>query len=240
VVTRRLAGVSELMDRPDLDPATLAHTLTDLARINRMFGATQVVLDSVTAWLATAPGPWTLLDVGTGSADIARALVDWARPRGIALTIEAIEKHPTTREFAAHACRGYPEIHIREGDALALPYAAQRFDLAFASQVLHHLDDREPAQFLQELRRVAARLLISDLRRGAVPFLSTWCALHVVSTSLLIQNDGPLSIRRGFRASELRALAEAAGWHDIRVTRQRFFRLVLTGAATADPCHRTR
>ncbi len=228
MVVRRLTGVPELMDRPDVDPASLLHTLTDLARINRLFGATQLVVHTLADWLPT-PGPWKLLDVGTGCLPIPRAIVDWARQRRIALTIHAIEKHPTTCDLAARACRGYPEIHIYNADALALPFSAGSFDVAFASQVLHHCEGPDTTGVLGEMSRVASRLLVSDLRRGMIPFVATWSALHLVSNSPLIRHDGPLSIRRGFVPAELNTLGHQAGWDNVQVRRHRFFRLALVG-----------
>jgi SAM-dependent methyltransferase len=231
VTPPRLVGVSELMDRPDVDPAQLAHTLSDLARVNRAFGGTGVVLRYLTRWLTAARTPVRVLDVGTGFADIPRALVEWARRCGLSLSIEALERHPATRQLAAQASQGYPEIHVQAGDALALPYATGSFDVAFASQVLHHLEGDAPVRMLRELRRVAAHVLVGDLRRGTVPYLLTWAALRIVSTSPLIRHDGPLSIRRGFLPGELRTLARAAGWRAPRVTRHACFRLALADTA---------
>jgi hypothetical protein len=90
------------------------------------------------------------------------------------------------------------------------------------------MEGQEPIQFLRELRRVARfAVVVSDLRRGAWPFLVTWTTLRLISRSPLIRHDGPMSIRRGFLPMELLALAEAAGWKTPRVFRHAFFRLAL-------------
>jgi len=56
--------------------------------------------------------------------------------------------------------------------------------------------------------------------------------LLFLSRNPLIQHDGPLSIRRGFTAPELEALAIAAGWKAPRVRRGAFFRLMLAERVT--------
>ncbi len=230
--TARLTGVVERMDQPGVRTDDLRRTLEDLTRINRTFGATRLVRAHLCPWLSRLRQPVRLLDVGTGFADLPRAIVDWARQHGVILTIEALDHHAPIRALAAQACADYPEIRICAGDARTLPYPDKCFDVAIASQVLHHLEDEAPAQLLRELRRVARYgVLVSDLRRGVWPFLVTSAALRLVSTAPLIRHDGPLSIRRGFIPSELAALAHAAGWHAPQVFRHAFFRLALVDAA---------
>jgi SAM-dependent methyltransferase len=230
----RLTGVVERMDRPGVEAEKLRGTLVDLARINRIFGGTRIVLGYLRPWCSRLPQPIRVLDVGTGFADLPRALVDWGRRKGIALRVEALDHHPEIRALAAQACADYPEIRIREGDALALSYPDQSFDLAFASQILHHMEGEEPIRLLHELRRVARHgVLVSDLRRGAWPCLVTTAALPLVSDSPLIRHDGPLSIRRGFVPTELLALADGAGWTMPQVVRHAFFRLALVGAGAS-------
>jgi 2-polyprenyl-3-methyl-5-hydroxy-6-metoxy-1,4-benzoquinol methylase len=232
----RLTGVVERMDRPGVGEEDLRRTLMDLARINRTFGGTKIVLGHLRPWLSRLRQPIRMLDVGTGFADLPRAIVGWARREGIAVSIEGLDHHAEIRTLATQACADYPEIRIREGDALALPYPDQSFDIAFASQIIHHMEGEEPIRLLRELRRVARHdVLVSDLRRGTCPFLVTWVALHLVSGSPLIRHDGPLSIRRGFNPTEMLALANAAGWKTPRVFRHAFFRLALLDArATTD------
>jgi 2-polyprenyl-3-methyl-5-hydroxy-6-metoxy-1,4-benzoquinol methylase len=224
----RLTGAAEQMDQPDLDPAERLRALQHLARVNSLFGGTRVVLDLLPRLCDGLPTPIRLLDVGTGYADIPRAIVRWARRRGQPMEIEAVDRDPATVALAARACAAYPEIRLRHGDALALPFDSRSFDLVLASQILHHLEGTEPVRLLRELARVARyRILINDLRRGAWPLAVTWAALHLVSRSPVIRHDGPLSIRRGYVATELEALAEAAGWTAPRVLRRAFFRLAL-------------
>lgn len=225
----RLTGVIERMDRPEVDPEELARTLADLARINRLFGATRLVLDHFVTLLPALPAPVRILDVGTGYADLPRTIARWARQRGLGVQIDALDHHGGIRGWAAQACAEYQEIRLREGDALALPYPDRSMDVVLASQLLHHMEGEEPVRLLRELRRVARRaVLVGDLRRGAWPFGATWMALHLVSRSPLIRHDGPLSIRRGFRPAELLELARTAGWTAPQVVRHPFFRLALT------------
>ena len=79
----RLVGTPELMDGP-LDMGILAGNLRDLARINRWLGGTRLSTKAVTRLLAggTRPNHVSLLDIGTGAADIPAALSGDSRSRG--------------------------------------------------------------------------------------------------------------------------------------------------------------
>ena len=80
---RRLAGASELLDGPLDDPAVLRGNLRDLARINRWFGGAAARDARSSRLLGRRTVPHTLLDVGTGAADIPLALIaDGARAGG--------------------------------------------------------------------------------------------------------------------------------------------------------------
>jgi SAM-dependent methyltransferase len=224
----RVTAATELMELPCADLRELSSTLEDLAWINRSLGGTRVVIGHIAPLLRSLPAPVRILDVGTGYADIPRAIARWARQRGLPVEIEGLDRHDQILELAARAGADYPEIRLRQGDALALPYPDLEFDVVLASLILHHMEDEEQVRLLRELNRVARRFaLVNDLRRGRWPFVVTWTSLRLVSRNRMIHHDGPLSIRRGFVAQELGALARAAGWSRARVTRHAFFRLAL-------------
>jgi hypothetical protein len=224
----RLQHARELMEAPDLDPGTLERTLRELAWINRRLGGVRLVLGVVERLVPGLPRPLRILDVGTGYADIPRAIVAWARRRRVPVAVEAVDRHPDILRLAQAASRDYPEIRVRAAEATALPYADGSIHLALASLLLHHLEGEEPVRLLREMDRVASRgVLVNDLRRGWLPLAGTWLGLRVCSRDALIRHDGPLSVRRAFRPAELLALARQAGWRAPQVTQHLPFRLAL-------------
>lgn len=226
----RVAAAIEWMDLPEADGDERARALCDLARINRLFGGTRLILHHLASLLPGLPSPVRILDVATGYADIPRVIARWARRHGLRAEIVGLDHQAKIVELAAQASRQYPEISLRVGEARALPYPNQSFDIVLASQVLHHMEGDDPVRLLRELYRVARRaVLVGDLRRGRCPFLVTWVGLRLISRSRLIHHDGPLSIRRGFLDKELEALAGQAEWTRVRVSRHPFFRLALIG-----------
>ena len=89
----------EQMDAPDIDPATYAAVLRDLAKINRW---------TFTAWptlryLDRAIGSrkaFSLLDVGFGQGDMLRAIARWADKRGIQARLVGVDLNPLSAEVA--------------------------------------------------------------------------------------------------------------------------------------------
>jgi SAM-dependent methyltransferase len=213
----RLTGVAELLDGPLDDPAALEANLRDLARINRLTGGTRLSERAIGA-LGGLGGPdhvASILDVGTGAADIPLALLARARVDGRPLAITATDSRP---EILAAARRARPAIELATGlemaiaDGRALPYPDAAFDVAHASLVLHHLAPDEAVAFLRELRRVARRgIVVNDLIRGRMFWIAGWLLIHGMAMSRYTRNDGPLSVRRAYTRPELIGLISAAG-----------------------------
>jgi SAM-dependent methyltransferase len=228
----RIGRADERLDEPEHDPRVLADSLRDLANVNRWLGGTGAVLRSLRAVL---PAGGSLLDVGTGAADIPRAVVRRARRGGARVRIVGCDVHAQTVAIAAAWCAGFPEIRIVRGSALALPFPDRAFDVALLSLTFHHFDDDAQIVALRELARVARRaIVVNELERSWPNYLGArLLAATVWRGNRLTRHDGPLSVLRGFTAEELLARARDAGLPAPRVARGFFYRLVLTADAAA-------
>jgi hypothetical protein len=93
----------ELMDRPQPVSAELEADLLNLVSLNRYFGSHRLVRKFLELWLN--PGRcYRVLDLCTGSGDLPRIMVDWARAREIILRIDAVDASEASLEIAL--CRG--------------------------------------------------------------------------------------------------------------------------------------
>jgi len=62
------------------------------------------------------------------------------------------------------------------------------------------------------MARVSRRgVVVNDLVRGRLYLAGAWLLSHIVSGNRLSRNDAPLSVRRAYSRSELRALVDEAG-----------------------------
>lgn len=226
---RRLEDAPELLDDDVHDVHELEESLDQVAEVNRLLGGTRAIrlaLDEV----VPARTSLHLLDIGTGSADIPRALVHWSHRRGVALSITATDVHPQMRAIATQRTETVRDVvRVEDADARALPYDADSFDVALLSLALHHFDGRAQLDVLREAARVARRaVIVNELERCA----ANWHGARLLAATRwrrnrLTRHDGPLSVRRAFTMTELNDIARRAG---LRVESQRrrfFFRLVL-------------
>ncbi len=218
----------ELLDEEVQDEEELAHSLGQVARVNRWLGGTRGLRAHLRPLLDEAEGePVTLLDVGTGDGGTLAELLAWARARGGRCRGVGLDRGRAAARIAGRR----PGAATVRGDARALPLADGAVDVALCTLTLHHFDEAEATAILAEMRRVARRLvLVSDLERHRLAWLSARAlAATVWRTNRLTRHDGPLSVRRAFTPDELRALGEAAGLRSPVVRRWFPWRLVLEG-----------
>lgn len=228
----RLEYAHELLDEPSHDPAELEDSLDDVAAVNRWLGGRRALLRHL-ARLLPPRRPADLLDAGTGSGDLPRAIARWARRRRVAVRITATDVHPQTLEIARRRSARFPEITFERADVLALPYADRSFDVALFSLTLHHLDGEAQVRALRELGRVARRgVIVGELERSWPAYLGArLLAATVWRRNRLTRHDGPISVLRAFTPDELLELARRAGLPNPRVHRHALFRLVLRADA---------
>ena len=211
---QRQTDAVELLDGPLDDPAALAGNLRDLRRINRWLGGVRLSADGIEA-LAAHREDVSLLDVGTGGADIPVALLDRARQRGRRLAVVALDNRPEVLAAAAIAWPRLPvtdglELHV--GDGRSLPFADRSFDVAHTSLVLHHLDPAAATRLLSEMGRVARLgVVVNDLDRGRVAWLGAWLMGHFLTGNRFTRHDAPMSVRRGYHPDEVDPLLRAGG-----------------------------
>jgi 2-polyprenyl-3-methyl-5-hydroxy-6-metoxy-1,4-benzoquinol methylase len=206
----RVHGAVERLEGPARAPEIEAN-LADLARLNRCFGAARLVRRHLCRLLGERRAA-TVVDVGSGGADIPVALVNWARRRGLRLLVIAVDRDRRVLEVARRRARGHPEIVFLQADGLALPLKPEGVDATVSSLTLHHVEPEEAPRLLAEMARVS-RLgwVVSDLARGRLAYALVWLATRLLARSPISRHDGPLSVLRAYRAEEVRALARRAG-----------------------------
>jgi SAM-dependent methyltransferase len=213
----------ELLDAGEGTDEDVARSLTDLRRINRFLGGKRVVLRALSSGLdGVDRKEVSLLDVGTGSADIPMAAAALCRERGLEPFVAAVDLSERNLRVARERLGVSSDIHFVRADSLKLPFAARSFDFVTASLFLHHFRDEDVVSLLADFGRVARRaVIVNDLVRNLVPYYFTRIAGPILGWSFLTRNDGPVSILRGFTADEMDDLARRAGLK--RRTVERFF-----------------
>lgn len=229
LVPSRRRGV-EILDDRTVPPAVRERSLRDVARSNVLFGGRRAALAAIADALTAAaraqpagPGPArvTLLDLGTGLADIPAAARRAASRRGIALRTIGLDAAPSLLASA----RRRLEAAVA-GDAIALPFADGSVDVVLASQLLHHFEEPDAVALAREMERVARyRIVVADLRRSWLAAAGFWLAAWPLRFHRVTRHDGVTSVLRGFTAGELERIVRAAGGVAPRIRRHLGFRL---------------
>jgi SAM-dependent methyltransferase len=220
LVPSRRRGV-EILDDPATDPALRARSIGDVARSNRLLGGTRAVLAELARLFPTLGPSATLLDVGTGLADIPRRARELARTRGVMLHTFGLDEAASLSAAAKASLDG-----SLCGDARAVPFRTASVDVVTCSQLLHHFADEEIPIVLRELDRVARRwVVVSDLRRSWLAASGFWLVSWPLGFHRVTRHDGFVSVLRGFTADELARHVGAATGQRADVRRRLGYRL---------------
>jgi SAM-dependent methyltransferase len=235
----------EILDDPSVDPSDRERSLRDVERSNVLFGGRRAVMlalrplfDDVartsrsnagSSSVASHRPEASLLDVGTGCADLPWRAREIARRRGLALRTIAIDGAFTLIAAARHRVND-----AVCGDALAIPLADRSVDFVLCSQLLHHFDHAQGLALIAELDRVARqRVIISDLRRSWIAATGFAVAATVLRFHPITRHDGRISVLRGFTEGELGGMVVSATGVQPAIRRRLGYRLTASWTPAA-------
>jgi ubiquinone/menaquinone biosynthesis C-methylase UbiE len=218
----------ELLDAGAGTDEDVVRNLSDLRRVNRWLGGNRIIFAALKSEMKIGDRHVTILDVGTGSADIPDAVTRWCERRRIVATTTAVDVSWRNLRLA-RARFSIPEsVQFVQADSLALPFSGKTFDYVTASMFLHHFRDEDVVRLLSAFAKLARRaVVVNDLVRNLVPYYFTRLAGRLVATSYLTRNDAPVSVLRGFTVEDLKRHAGCAGLTEFRVQRMFPYRILL-------------
>ena len=230
-------NIRELLDDPDTAGThELRQSLRDIRMANVVGQGTAVILRHLPAVIGAWPAgqPLRVLDFATGSGDIPRAIVQWARRRGIACTVLATDISPAVLAETQRFTRAYPEITLMACDSRDAPFAPSSFDVVTCSLALHHLDAPGAVATLGQMARLARHgFIVNDVERSWPAYLGALALVYGLTRNRLTRHDGPASVRRAFTRTEIRQMAAAAGIGGGRIVQHAFWRIAFVGRRAA-------
>ncbi|HEX8423265.1 MAG TPA: methyltransferase domain-containing protein [Pyrinomonadaceae bacterium] len=222
----------EHLDKGDYTPEEYEGCLVELRLVNKWLGDARAIKMSLVPEIVGAGlRSFSVLDVGAGSGELLRVVAREARRRGWRARLVGLELNERSARAILEESRDFAEIAAVRGDAFHLPFADDAFDYVICSLFTHHFRDEAVVEILREFKRVARRrLFVIDLHRHGLAYFLYTTVGRLFLHNRLLREDGALSIRRSFRAGELRRMAERAQLEDVEVRRRFPFRLVLGGS----------
>ena len=217
------AEAEELMDADDLDPATYAAVVGDLAKVNAVTLAARPTLAFLDRAFSRG-SRMRLLDVGFGDGDMLRRIAAWATRRCVEAELVGVDLNPRSAPAAAaHTPAGLPIRYVTGDyhDAVSGPW-----DAVVSSLVAHHMTQEQLVSFLRFMETQARRgWLVNDLQRHRFAHLGFPLLARLARWHPIVRHDGTLSIARSYRRREWDALLTAADIDGARVFRAFPFRL---------------
>lgn len=216
-------AVLEMMDRDQPPSAELERDLERIRQLNRWFGSYHLVLDFIRHWIRPAD-KLRVVDLATGSGDIPRLIVDYARKVSATVEIDALDRQPVTLEIARRLSADYPEISYREANVLEWR-SSKAYDITLCTLALHHFSYEDAIRLLRRCCQASKRfVLVSDLRRSFSLIAGVYLLTTLIFREPMTRYDARLSAIRAFSFSEMRDLALRAGWENFGHKKFRFAR----------------
>lgn len=211
------------MDRPQPVSPELISDLENLRTLNRYFGSYRLIRWFLRRWIK--PGAdLRILDLATGSGDLPRLVVQFAREVGATVQIEAVDFQASTIEIAQELSIDFPEIRYHCADIHHFGEDGA-YDLVLFSLALHHFSAEEAASLLRRCRALSrGHVLVADLLRGWFAKIGVDLLTFFIFREAMTRNDARVSVARSFSFRELDDLARAAGWSNYGHRRFRFAR----------------
>ncbi len=243
----RRVVIPELLDTDTGTPREVHGSLADLRMINRYFGGVRTMANLIhTVALQSRIKTVSWLDVGGGSGDLAALARRSLIRQGIDVNPVLLDRMPahmaapahaktarvldapamttptrakTARVLGAPAVNGhYPSIG---GDALALPFKDNSFDVVGCCLFIHHLEPEQVVQFVDQALRVARHaVLINDVIRHPLHLALAYagCAIY---RSRLTRHDAVASVCRAYTVDEIEKMLRQT--HAARIEARTFF-----------------
>jgi ubiquinone/menaquinone biosynthesis C-methylase UbiE len=212
------------MDDPDLPPEAAERALEDLSRTHRLAGhgalrrALRPRLDGARR---------RLVDLGTGSGEVAAHLAAATRRRGTELCVVGVDRH--LRHLVIGRRQGFPQLRV-VADARALPLADGAADWSCSTLFFHHFEAPDNRRILDEMRRVARQgAVVVDLRRSWLGRWLTRLLLRLLPMGPVARYDGRLSVEQAWDLEAVRSLVTADELVELAPRWPFRFSLVLAG-----------
>jgi len=210
--------IPELLDTDAGSPEEVADSLADLRWVNRWFGGVATTCSMIERVARGENGNQRLsfLEVAAGTGDTPAATRERMREQGVQLDVTLLDRAKT------HLNHGNRSV---VGDALALPFADNTYDLVSCGLFTHHLSPGEIVQFVSEGLRICRKaVLINDLVRDPM-HLALAYAGRIFYKSRLSKHDGPASVRRSYTLAEMRELLAKTPAAKVEVRKHYMYRM---------------
>lgn len=198
----------ELLDQDEIPDVDLFQNLKELDVINRLLGGYSITLNALKKIIKTNQS-YTLIDIGSGGGDTLKTISQWSRNKGLTLSLYGLDLKTACVAYA-NTNKPNADIQFICDDYRNIGQHLPTVDIIHASLFCHHLSDEEIVGLILFAREIQATLVINDLERNRLAYYAIKLLTSCFSNSYLVKNDAPLSVRRGFKLKDWKAILQRA------------------------------
>jgi SAM-dependent methyltransferase len=199
------------MDDPDLDEVTLQHAVDDINTVNRLLQGFKFTLNAVKKVMHEFPDqPLVIADAGCGDGEMLRYLERHLTDERLSfvgwdIAAKSIKKARLKSE-------GLSRVRFRESDILKATTTDLHCDILLSSLTMHHFSDPQIVEFIIKYRAITDKvIIINDLHRHRLAYLFFKYLSPIFIRHEISKHDGLISIASGFKKSDFKKYALAAG-----------------------------
>lgn len=208
----RRSKEKELIDNTTtITEADSIRNLKELDTFNRLTGSIRRTIKLLKPYIP-AGKPLRLVDIGCGGGEFLISLDNWSRKYNRNIKLTGIDNNQLAVDYIRERTKlnvniliinsGYKEYLIDPG---INPH------IIHCSLFLHHLEREEIIELITIAHQMNAILIINDLIRTAAAWYGARFITTIFNGTSLARNDGPLSVLKGFRQSEIDEMVTKAG-----------------------------
>lgn len=194
------------MDAGEYSEEELRGDFENIRLANRILGTYDSMIGNIEKYRKQGGlSEFSILDVGTGMADIPLKLARHFNNNGTRTHIKGIDPNPRAIRIAKSHIDGQKGIEF-EARSIQDFSSDEKFDFVISNHTLHHIPDRDIVETFNKMHSLArCALIISDIYRTHLGMFGSALISKFINNRLT-SNDTPASVRRALSKSELKRL----------------------------------
>jgi SAM-dependent methyltransferase len=225
----------ELLDEVNIQQDLLFENLKELDVLNRTTCGHGITMNGLKQLVTNRAKTYHIVDIGCGSGDSLRVMANWARKNNFKVKLTGVDINADVIEYLQKQSSAYPEITGITADFQQYLVQNTSIDIVHCSLFCHHLNDNELLTLFTYFgKNIKTGFVINDLQRNRLAYYSAWFFPRLLNGTILAKNDGPVSVLRAFKVSELQYLLQKANIQNYTIQKKLFFRILIIGKTDND------
>ncbi len=202
---------TEIMDDFQIEGKELQEALDKIAQINQLLGGNKLTLQGLQILLNNLDKnkEFTIVDIGCGNGDMLRYIADFGKKNGYSFNLIGIDANNFTIDYAKKLSTKYFSINYKCENIFDSKFDALQYDIILCTLTLHHFNEEEILNLMTIFyKNSKIGIVINDLHRSKIAYRLFIIICKIFNLNKMSQEDGLISILRGFKKKELIAFSK--------------------------------